>query len=130
MTDAPQQRRTPPQQPKPRTPEPVEEEDEEAKAKKEAKAKADAEKALGTEKYKKREFDEAIEHYTTAWDLHKDIAYLTNRAAAKYEKGDYQGCIDDCKAAIEEGRNIMADFKIIAKYENCSPFFILHNYSI
>lgn len=100
---------------KPATPEPVEEEDEEAQQKKEAKARADAEKALGTENYKKRQFDEAIQHYTNAWELHKDITYLTNRAAAKFEKGDYEGCIEDCKEAIEEGRNIHADFKVIAK---------------
>ncbi|KAF8455844.1 heat shock protein STI1 [Terfezia claveryi] len=114
MSDAPSQpnKTTPP--PKEPTPEP-EEEDEEAKKAKENKAKADQEKALGTEKYKKRQFDEAIEHYTSAWELHKDITYLTNRAAAKFEKCDYEGCIEDCKLAIEEGRSVMADFKLIAK---------------
>lgn len=114
MSDAPSQpkKTTPP--PKEPTPEP-EEEDEEAKKAKESKAKADQEKALGTEKYKKRQFDEAIEHYTSAWELHKDITYLTNRAAAKFEKCDYEGCIEDCKLAIEEGRSVMADFKLIAK---------------
>ena len=111
MPDAP-----PP--PKPRSPPrevTPELEDEEAKQKRENKTKADQEKALGTEKYKKRQFDEAIEHYTKAWELYKDITYPTNRAAAKFEKGDYQGCIEDCQMAIEEGRNMMADFKLIAK---------------
>lgn len=116
MSDAPSpsvpKKASPP--PKEPTPEP-EEEDEEAKKAKENKVKADQEKALGTEKYKKRQFDEAIEHYTGAWDLHKDITYLTNRAAAKFEKSDYEGCIEDCRLAIEEGRNMMADFKLIAK---------------
>jgi len=115
MADAsspPKKTSPPPQEP---TPEP-EQEDEETKKAKEDKAKADQEKALGTEKYKKRQFDEAIEHYTNSWNLHKDITYLTNRAAAKFEKGDYEGCIEDCKLAIEEGRNMMADFKLIAKY--------------
>lgn len=115
MPDAPSpsKKQSPP--PKEPTPEPEEEEDEETKTAKENKAKADQEKALGTEKYKKRQFDEAIDHYTNAWNLHKEITYLTNRAAAKYEKGDYEGCIEDCKLAIEEGRNVMADFKLIAK---------------
>lgn len=109
--------RAPPSQPK-KAPEPEPEpeaEDDDAKAKKEAKAKADAEKALGTENYKKRQFDAAIEHYSKAWELHKDIAYLTNKSAAQFEKGDYQGAIDTCKTAIEEGREVLADFKLIAK---------------
>ena len=99
-------------------PEPEEEEepeDEEAIAAKKAKEDADKEKQLGTENYKKRKFDDAIEHYTKAWDLHKDITYLTNLGAAQFEKGDFKGCIESCEKAIEEGRSIHADFKIIAK---------------
>ncbi|RMZ86938.1 hypothetical protein DV736_g5842, partial [Chaetothyriales sp. CBS 134916] len=87
----------------------------EAIAAKKAKAEADAEKKVGTEKYKKRQFDEAIAHYTKAWELHKDITYLTNLGAAYFEKGDYQACIETCEKAISEGRQILADFKIIAK---------------
>ncbi len=82
---------------------------------KKAKEDADKEKTLGTENYKKRKFDEAIEHYGKAWDLHKDITYLTNLGAAQFEKGDYEGCIASCEKAIEEGRSVHADFKIIAK---------------
>ena len=96
-------------------PEP-EPEDEEAAAKKKAKEEAEAEKKLGTENYKKRQFDAAIEHYSKAWELHKDITYLTNMSAAQFEKGDYQAAIDTCNKAIEEGREVLADFKIIAKY--------------
>ncbi|EXJ87505.1 stress-induced-phosphoprotein 1 [Capronia epimyces CBS 606.96] len=95
-------------------PEP-EEEDEEAIAAKKAKEEAEKEKKLGNEFYKKRQFDEAIGHYSKAWELHKDITFLTNLAAAKFEQGDYQGCIEACEKAIEEGRQILADFKIIAK---------------
>jgi stress-induced-phosphoprotein 1 len=95
-------------------PEP-EPEDEEAVAKREAKAKADEEKKLGTENYKKRQFDAAIEHYTKAWELHKDITYLTNLGAAYFEKGDYEKCIETCKEAIVEGREMLADFKLISK---------------
>src|SRR5271154_4678276 len=95
-------------------PEP-EPEDEEAIAAKKAAAAAETEKQLGTENYKKRQFDAAIEHYSKAWELHKDITYLTNLSAAKFEKGDYQGAIESCEKAIEEGRQVLADFKIIAK---------------
>ncbi|KAJ4332551.1 Hsp90 cochaperone [Didymella glomerata] len=96
-------------------PEPEAEETEEEKAAKENKIKADELKKKGTEFYKKRQFDEAIENYTKAWETHKDIAYMTNLGAAKFEKGDYQGCIEACQQAIEYGREIYADFKIIAK---------------
>ncbi|RYP57180.1 hypothetical protein DL770_010732 [Monosporascus sp. CRB-9-2] len=95
-------------------PEP-EPEDEETLVKKKAKEEADKEKALGTENYKKRNFDEAIAHYSKAWELHKDITYLNNLGAAYFEKGDYQACIDTCTKAVEEGRMIYADFMTIAK---------------
>lgn len=95
----------------------AQEEDEEARVKKEAKEQADKEKALGTENYKKRQFDAAIEHYTKAWELCKDITYLNNIAAAKYEAGDLEGCIQECQKAIEEGREMRADFKLVAKYD-------------
>jgi stress-induced-phosphoprotein 1 len=114
MTDAP------PKQPEPtkKVPEPEPEPenvDEEALEKKKAKEAADKEKQLGTENYKKRNFDEAIKHYQAAWDLHKDITYLNNLGAAYFEKGDFQACIDTCTKAVEEGRNLYADFKLIAK---------------
>ncbi|PKS08318.1 hypothetical protein jhhlp_005262 [Lomentospora prolificans] len=97
-------------------PEPEPEElDEEALEKKKAKEAADKEKALGTENYKKRNFDEAIKHYSKAWELHKDITYLNNLGAAYFEKGDYQACVDACTKAVEEGRSLYADFKMIAK---------------
>lgn len=97
-------------------PEPEPEEiDEEALEKKKAKEAADKEKALGTENYKKRNFDEAIAHYSKAWELYKDITYLNNLGAAYFEKGDYDKCIEACQQAIDEGREIYADFKLIAK---------------
>ena len=105
------------EQPK-KAPEPEPEpepEDEDAIAAKKAKEEADKEKAEGTAAYKKRQFDDAISHYTKAWEIHKDITYLTNRSAANFEKGDFQACVDDCKQAIEYGREVLADFKLIAK---------------
>lgn len=95
-------------------PEP-EPEDEEAIEKKKKKEEADKEKALGTEAYKKRQFDEAISHYTKAWETHQDITYLTNLGAANFEKGDYDACIQACKKAVDHGREVFADWKIIAK---------------
>lgn len=113
MPDAqPAPKEEPKKEPEPE-PEPME--TEEDKAAKEAKANADEEKKKGTECYKKRQFDDAVEHYTKAWEMHKDITYLTNLGAAKFEKGDYQGCIEACQQAVEYGREILADFKMIAK---------------
>lgn len=114
MPDAPPEppRREPSPPPKEPTPEP---EDEEALAKKKAKEEADKEKELGTQNYKKRQFDAAIEHYSKAWEIYKDITYLNNLAAAKFEAGDYEGCITECQRAIDEGREMLADFKLIAK---------------
>lgn len=115
MPDAPPQSRQP--EPK-KAPEPepeVEELDEEAIEKKKAKEEADKEKALGTENYKKRNFDDAIAHYSKAWELYKDITYLNNLGAAYFEMGDYDKAIESCTKAVEEGREIYADFKIIAK---------------
>jgi stress-induced-phosphoprotein 1 len=110
---APQQpTKTPEPEPEP---EPMVEETEEDKAAKEAKVKADELKKKGTECYKKRQFDEAIENYNKAWETHKDIAYKTNEGAAKFEKGDYEGCIKACQEAVDYGREVYADFKIIAK---------------
>ncbi|KAI9742325.1 MAG: Hsp90 cochaperone [Claussenomyces sp. TS43310] len=90
-------------------------EDDDAVTAKKAKEEAEAEKKLGTEQYKKRNFDEAIAHYAKAWELHKDITYLNNLGAAKFEKGDYQGAVEACSQAVEHGREVYADFKMIAK---------------
>ncbi|KAH0530347.1 hypothetical protein TsFJ059_004977 [Trichoderma semiorbis] len=111
MTDAPKK----PEPKKEPVPEPEPELDEEALEKKKKKEEADKEKALGTENYKKRKFDEAIQHYSKAWELYQDITYLNNLGAAYFEKGDYDKCIESCQKAIDEGRLIYADFKLIAK---------------
>jgi stress-induced-phosphoprotein 1 len=79
------------------------------------KAAADEEKAKGNEAYKARSFDAAISHYEKAWELYKDITYLNNLSAAYFEKGDYQKSIEEAQKAVEEGREIRADFKLIAK---------------
>ncbi|KKK19966.1 heat shock protein [Aspergillus rambellii] len=106
---APEKRKEPEPEPQP------EPEDEDAIAKKKAQEAGDAEKKLGNDFYKKKQFDEAIGHYEKAWELNKDITYLNNIGAAKFEKGDLQGTIEVCQKAVEEGREHRADFKIIAK---------------
>lgn len=88
------------------------ENDEEVKAKREA----EAEKKLGAEAYKKRDFEAAATHFSKAWDVWpKDAAFLTNLGAVYFEQGEYQKCIETCEKAVEEGREIRADYKLIAK---------------
>lgn len=73
-------------------------------------------KAAGNAAYKKRQFEEAIGHYNAALDLYdKDITFLTNRAAVYFEMGDYDACIKDCDAAYEKGREVHADYSLLAK---------------
>jgi stress-induced-phosphoprotein 1 len=79
------------------------------------KAAADEEKAKGNAAYKSRNFEEAISHYQKAWELYKDITYLNNLSAAYFEKGDYETSISEAQKAVDEGREMRSDFKLIAK---------------
>ncbi|KAG7898300.1 hypothetical protein KL935_004450 [Ogataea polymorpha] len=92
-------------EPEPKAEEPVDE----------SKEEADKYKAEANALYKQRKFDEAIELYNKAWETHKDITYLNNRAAAEYEKGDYDAAIQTCLKAVDEGRDMRADYKLVAK---------------
>lgn len=80
-----------------------------------SKVAAEAIKAEANALYKQRRFDEAIVKYSEAWESHHDITYLNNRAAAEFEKGDYDTAISTCELAIDEGRSMRADYKLIAK---------------
>jgi len=80
------------------------------------KTAADEEKTKGNAAYKSRNFDEAISHYQKAWELYKDITYLNNLSAVYFEKGDYETSIKEAQRAVDEGREMRSDFKLIAKY--------------
>lgn len=74
------------------------------------------EKDAGNMAYRKRDFDAAIEHYTKAMELDdEDMSFITNRAAVYLEMGKYIECIQDCDKAVERGRELHSDFKMIAK---------------
>ncbi|CAN4077912.1 unnamed protein product [Withania somnifera] len=99
-------------------PEPVPEpmEVSEEKKLKEKKAKAQKEKEAGNAAYKKKDFETAIQHYTKAIDLDdEDISFITNRAAVFLEMGKYEDCIKDCDTAVERGRELRSDYKMIAR---------------
>ncbi|XP_028398572.1 stress-induced-phosphoprotein 1-like [Dendronephthya gigantea] len=74
------------------------------------------EKELGNAAYKKKDLDTAIQHYTKGYELDPtNVTMLTNRAAAYFEKEEYEKCIEDCEMAVERGREHRAEFKIIAR---------------
>ncbi|PPR95714.1 hypothetical protein GOBAR_AA24950 [Gossypium barbadense] len=74
------------------------------------------EKEAGNAAYKKKDFETAIKHYTTAMELDDgDISYITNRAAVYLEMGKYEDCIKDCDKAVERGRELRSDYKMIAR---------------
>ncbi|RYR59897.1 hypothetical protein Ahy_A05g025844 isoform C [Arachis hypogaea] len=106
----------PPRQPEPEPePEPMDLSEEE-KDKKLRKAEAQKQKEAGNAAYKKKDFDTAIHYYSKALELDdEDISYLTNRAAVYLEMGKYEECIKDCDKAVERGRELRSDFKMIAR---------------
>ncbi|KAL1917433.1 uncharacterized protein VTP21DRAFT_3826 [Calcarisporiella thermophila] len=95
-------------------PEPMEteEKDESAKQKEEALK----EKELGNQAYKQKQFEEALLHYEKAWELdNTNISILTNKGAVLFEMGKYEECIKVCEQAVEVGRELRADYKMIAR---------------
>ncbi|KAJ8555643.1 hypothetical protein K7X08_013139 [Anisodus acutangulus] len=89
---------------------------EEEKEIKERKAKAQKEKEAGNGAYKKKDFETAIQHYTKAIELDdEDISFITNRAAVYLEMEKYEDCIKDCDKAVERGRELRSDFKMVAR---------------
>ncbi|KAA8521897.1 hypothetical protein F0562_012789 [Nyssa sinensis] len=96
-------------------PEPMEIPEDEREAR-ERKAQAQKEKEAGNAAYKKKDFETAIQHYTKAIELDdEDISFLTNRAAVYLEMGKYEECIKDCDKAVERGRELRSDFKMVAR---------------
>lgn len=80
------------------------------------KAEALKEKELGNAAYKKKEFTEALQHYDRAIELDPDnITFMTNKAAVYFEQQDWEACLKQCESAVEKGRELRSDFKLIAK---------------
>ncbi|KAJ9555295.1 hypothetical protein OSB04_009909 [Centaurea solstitialis] len=96
-------------------PEPMEVSEEEKEVK-EKKEQAQKEKEAGNAAYKKKDFETAIGHYSKALELFDgDISFLTNRAAVYLEMGKYDECIKDCDKAVERGRELRSDYKMVAR---------------
>lgn len=124
---------TPQPEPTPAAPEPLAPE---ARADAEARAAAMAAKDKGNAAYKAKDFEAALRHYGEALALFFDVSFLTNRAAVYYEMGDYAQvcfrdwkdcatvvfahqcalqCLQDCDEAIEKGRELRVDYKLIGR---------------
>ncbi|WVF71786.1 hypothetical protein IAT40_006594 [Kwoniella sp. CBS 6097] len=96
--------------------EPMEVEEKEEDTDAASKKEAEELKAKGNASYKARKFDEAIELYNKAWQVYpKDVTFLTNLSAVYFEKGEYEKCVETCEKAVEEGRDLRADYKVFAK---------------
>ncbi|DAZ92496.1 TPA: hypothetical protein N0F65_012726 [Lagenidium giganteum] len=98
-------------------PEPMDEDltEEEIKAR-EARKLAAAAKERGNALYKQKKFEEAVACYNEAIEHDpSNMSYYSNRAAVHLEQGQYDECIEDCKKAIEVGRENRADYALVAK---------------
>ncbi len=74
------------------------------------------EKELGNLAYKDKDFARAHLHYDKAIQLDPtNVTYMTNKAAAFFEEGKFDDCIQICEKAVEIGRENHADYKLIAK---------------
>jgi len=79
-------------------------------------AEAVNEKNRGNEAYKNKDFVTAHKHYDRAMELDPtNVTFYTNKAAALFEEGKYDECIELCLKAVEIGREHRADYKLIAK---------------
>lgn len=98
-------------------PEPEPEVSSEELEKKKKRETSDSHKAKGNELYKKRKFDDALVYYDQAWEADgTNVAVLTNKAAVLFEMEKYEETIKVCETAVETGREIFADFKLIGRY--------------
>lgn len=110
--DPPRYEETRPQ-PKPKEPEPAKSKEDNLPPEKK---QALEQKNLGNVAYKKKNFEEALEHYNKAVELDStEITYYLNIAAVYFEQKEYDKCIAQCEKAIDIGRENRADFKLIAK---------------
>ncbi|KAI9203058.1 uncharacterized protein BJ171DRAFT_460857 [Polychytrium aggregatum] len=90
--------------------------DDEETQKKRKRAESDKHKDLGNAEYKKRNFEAALKHYDEAWKADEtNVAVLTNKSAVLFEIGKYQETITICEQAIETGRDLRVDYKLIAR---------------
>ena len=73
-------------------------------------------KKLGNDAYNKMDFDTALKHYQEAKKMDpREITYLNNIAAVKFEQEKYNECIKFCDEAISIGKKNRADSEKVEK---------------
>ena len=75
-------------------------------------------KEAGNKEFLAKNFKEAVELYTSAIELsleNPNAVYFSNRANAKLELFDFQGCIDDCDEAIKIDKSYVKSYLRKAK---------------
>lgn len=93
-----------------------EESDKELSEEQQKRQDSDKEKELGNACYKQKDFENALTHYDRAWELDgSNVAVLNNKAAVLFEQERYEECIQECQKAVDVGRELRADFKLIAR---------------
>jgi stress-induced-phosphoprotein 1 len=84
--------------------------------KKRKRSASDAFKLKGNELYKARNFEAALAEYDQAFSADEtNVAVLTNKSAVLFEMENYKECIKVCEEAVELGRSLRVDYKIIAR---------------
>uniref|UniRef100_A0ACD6ADY7 Uncharacterized protein n=1 Tax=Avena sativa TaxID=4498 RepID=A0ACD6ADY7_AVESA len=79
-------------------------------------AEAQREKEAGNDAYRKLFLETAVLHYTRGAALDpRDISFLTNRAAAYLLMSKYKECVRDCDEAVERGRELRAENRLLAR---------------
>ncbi|XP_050390713.1 stress-induced-phosphoprotein 1 [Patella vulgata] len=80
------------------------------------KTQSETEKQKGNDAYKNKEFDTALKHYDSAFELDPtNITILTNKASVYLEMGEFDKCRAECEKAVEVGRENRVDYKLVAK---------------
>lgn len=83
---------------------------------KEAEKNARLKKEEGNEFYKKREFEKALVAYDEAIAFDPtNMTFLSNKAAVYFTQKKYDECIEECKKAMEVGKEHKAPFEDRAK---------------
>lgn len=79
-------------------------------------AEAQREKDAGNAAYRKLFLETAVRHYTRGASLDpRDISFLTNRAASYLLLAKYKECVRDCDEAVERGRELRTDNRLVAR---------------
>ena len=58
---------------------------------------------------------EVFQSWTATFSYSNILCVILIRAAVFFEEKKYEQCIEDCDKAVEHGREVRADFKLVAK---------------